>query len=91
MKTVHIETELPTDAGRVWDAMQHPASFSYVTRGVVGFPALAGRTDRMRAGDSGTGWLLLFHVVPLSRHTITLVEVDQATRTIRSRDRRSSC
>jgi hypothetical protein len=85
-RTVHIETELPTDVERVWDALRHPASFSYVTRGVVGFSALAGRTDVLWEGESGTGWLLLFHVIPLSRHTITIVEVDHATRTLRTEE-----
>lgn len=86
MRTVHIETELPTDADRVWDALRHPASFTYVCRGVLGVPALAGRTDVMWEGESGTGWLLLFHVIPLSRHTITIVDVDHSTRTLRTRE-----
>lgn len=86
MRTIHLETELPTDAERVWRALQHPASFTYVCRGLFGVPALAGRTEPMREGECGTGWLLLFHVVPFSRHTIHLVEVDEATRTMRSRE-----
>jgi hypothetical protein len=86
MRTVHVQTDLPTTADKVWQAMQHPTAFLYVTRGLFGFPALAGRTDPIRAGDHGTGWLLLFHVLPLSRHTIHVVEVDQATRTLRSRE-----
>jgi hypothetical protein len=86
MKMIHLETDLPTDADRVWEAMQQPAAFSYVCRGVIGFPALAGRTEPMREGECGTGWLLLFHVIPLSRHTIHVVAVDDATRTIRTRE-----
>lgn len=86
MRTIEIETDLPTDADRVWRAMQHPASFTYVCRGLLGIPALAGRTDPMREGEAGTGWLLLFHVIPLSHHTIELVEVDETTRTLRSRE-----
>jgi hypothetical protein len=86
MRTIHIETELPTDAEKVWRAMLHPASFTYVTRGVIGLPALAGRTEPFREGESGRGWLLLFHLIPLSRHTIHLVRVDHATRTLASRE-----
>jgi hypothetical protein len=86
VKTSHVETELPTDADRVWQAMQHPASFLYVTRGLFGFPALGGRTEPVRAGERGTGWLMLLHVLPLSRHTIQVEEIDQAHRTLRSRE-----
>jgi hypothetical protein len=84
MRTIHVETVLPTDAERVWEAMQHPASFLYVCRGLIGFPALNGRTAPIREGETGTGWMLLFHLIPLSRHTINVVEVDSGTRTIRS-------
>lgn len=86
MRTIRVETELPTNADKVWRALQHPASFSYVTRGLIGLPALTGRTEPLHTGESGSGWLLLFHVIPLWRHTIQLVDVDAATRTLRSRE-----
>ncbi|HEX4247611.1 MAG TPA: hypothetical protein VH008_07070 [Pseudonocardia sp.] len=86
MRTIRIETELPTGADRVFDALRHPASFNYVTRGVIGFPALAGRTEPYRDGERGRGWMLLFHVIPVHRHTIELVELDAASRTLRSRE-----
>lgn len=86
MRTVHMETELSTDAEQVWAAMQHPTSFTYVCRGVLGIPALVGRTAAMREGESGTGWLLLFHLIPLSRHTIHLVEINPDTKTLRSHE-----
>jgi hypothetical protein len=86
MKTIHVHTDLPTSADQVWHAMQHPAAFLYVTRGLFGFPALVGRTQPIQPGECGTGWLLLFHFIPMSRHTIHVVEVDQSTRTLRSRE-----
>jgi hypothetical protein len=86
VRTIHLETELPTSADKVWRAMCHPASFSYVTRGLIGIPALAGRTEPFHEGESGTAWLLLFHLIPLSRHTIHLASLDQATTTMRSRE-----
>lgn len=85
-QTIEITTELPTTADRVWDAMQHPASFLYVTRGLLGFPALAGRTDPLRVGETGSGWILALHVVPLHRHTIDIVAADERTRTIVSHE-----
>jgi hypothetical protein len=86
VKTIHLETELPTSADKVWHAMCHPASFTYVTRGLIGVPALAGRTESFRQGECGTGWLLLFHLIPLSRHTIRLASLDQGARTLCSRE-----
>lgn len=86
MKTIHVRTELPTTADAVWQAMRHPASFLYVTRGVLVFPVLAGRTAPFREDERGTGWLWLFHLIPFSRHTMHLVEVDQTTRTMRTRE-----
>jgi hypothetical protein len=86
VQIIHLETELPTSADKVWQAMCHPASFTYVLRGLIGVPALAGRTEPFREGESGTGWLLLFHLIPLSRHTICLASLDQASKTLRSRE-----
>lgn len=86
MKTIHLETELPTGADRVWEAMQYPGTFLYVTRGLFGFPALTGRTSRFRRSDQGSGRIVMFHVIPLWRHTLHLVELDDTTRTMRSRE-----
>jgi len=86
LRTIHVETHLPTDPEQVWHALLHPASFLYVSRGVLGVPALAGRTAPIREGECARGWLLLFHLIPISRHTIHVVEVDAATRTLRTRE-----
>lgn len=86
MRTVHVATILPTSADRVWAAMLSPATFLYVCKGLFSFPSLAGRTEPLRAGERGTGWLFAFHVVPAYRHTIEVIEVDQNTGTIRTRE-----
>lgn len=86
MRTVHVETILPTAADRVWSAMLSPATFLYVCKGLIGFPALAGRTEALSAGERGTGWLFAFHVIPAYRHTIEVIEVDPATGTIRTHE-----
>lgn len=86
MRTVHIETILPTEADKVWSAMLSPVTFLYVCKGLIGFPALAGRSEVLRAGERGTGWLFAFHVIPAYRHTIEVVEVDQANRTVRTHE-----
>ncbi len=86
MLTIRVETELPTDADRMWVALCHPASFNYVCRGLIGIPALVGRIEPMRPGEVGTAWLWLFHVVPFSHHTIEVIDVDQDARTVRTHE-----
>jgi hypothetical protein len=84
--TVALTTELAAPAPRVWGALQYPGTFLHVCRGVLGFPALEGRTDPFRVGEEGRGWLLLFHVIPLSIHRIRLVELDEHTMTMRTEE-----
>lgn len=86
MRTVHLETILPTSADRVWTAMLSPATFLYVCKGLFGFPALSGRSEPLRVGERGTGWLVAFHLVPAYRHTIEIVEVNEATKTVRTHE-----
>jgi hypothetical protein len=86
MQTIHLTTILPTGAERVWGAMQSPATFLYVCRGLFGVPALNGRSEPLRAGERGTAWLLAFHLIPVYRHTIEVIEVDDDNRTIRTHE-----
>lgn len=86
MRTVHIETILPTDADRVWPAMLSPVTFLYVCKGLLGFPALSGRSEPLYLGERGTGWLFAFHLIPAYRHTIEIVEVDHASKTLRTHE-----
>jgi hypothetical protein len=86
MRTIHLETILPTSAERVWYAMQSPATFLYVCKGLFGVPALAGRAEPLRPGERGTAWLFAFHLIPAYRHTIEVVEVDEPNQTIRTHE-----
>jgi len=38
MRTIHLETTLPTSADRVWRAMQSPVTFLYVCKGLFAVP-----------------------------------------------------
>lgn len=86
MRTIHLETILPTGAERVWYAMQSPVTFLYVCKGLFGAPALAGRAEPMRVGERGTAWGFAFHVIPAYQHTIEVAEVNDASRTIRTHE-----
>lgn len=86
MRTVHVETVLPTTADRVWPAMLSPATFLCVCKGLFGIPALTGRAEPLRLGERGTAWLFAFHVLPAYRHTIEIVEIDEAAGTVRTHE-----
>lgn len=86
MRTIHLETTLPTSADRVWRAMLSPVTFLYVCKGLLAMPALSGRAEPLHAGERGTGWLFAFQVVPAYRHTIEVIEVDEPTLTIRTHE-----
>jgi len=86
VQTIEVATELDAPAQSVWAAMQHPVSFLYVCRGLFSVPALAGRTAPFVEGESGSGWLFAFGLLPVWRHTIELVAVDASTMTMRSRE-----
>jgi len=87
MRTVRVESTLPAPADRVWEAMQHPATLLYLMRGVLGLPALAGRTDRLRQGEEASGWIFLLHVIPLHRHHFRVAKVDREAGLVRSEER----
>jgi hypothetical protein len=87
MSTIHVTSLLDAPAHRVWAALQSPATFLYVTKGLLGMPALAGRTDPWRPGEVVTGWLFLFHVVPFSHHRVQVMEIDHEAMTFRAHER----
>jgi ligand-binding SRPBCC domain-containing protein len=89
---IQVRSELPASVGAVWAALKRPETFLYVTRGVMGAPALKkqlaeGGIDGIRPGLEGAGRIFLFHVLPLHRHSVSVLEVDDETRTIRTTER----
>jgi hypothetical protein len=86
MTTIHLETDLDAGIDPVWDAMRRPATFLYVVRGLFSVPMLAGRTEPFDAGESGTAWLFVLHVLPAYRHTINVLSVDRDSHTIRTHE-----
>jgi hypothetical protein len=86
VRTIYLETILPTTADRVWSAMLSPVTFLYVCKGLFGFPALSGRSEPLRLGERGTGWLVAFHLIPAYRHTIEVIKVDEVTKTVRTHE-----
>ena len=87
MAIVDISTELAAPAAAVWAAVKTPAAFRTVTRGVITMPVLNGRDDTWHEGETVEGWVLLFGVLPFSRHHLKVADIDDADMTLRSQER----
>lgn len=87
MRTVSVATTLQAPADIVWPAAQTPHAFVHVAAGMLHFPA-AERIDRpWRTGDEVHGWILLFGVVPFSKHYLAVESIDDERRVIVSDER----
>lgn len=86
MHTLTLTRTVPLDApaALVWDAVRTPQAFRTVTRGVLRFPAIAGRADEWREGEQVVGLTWLFGVVPFNRHHLTVTRIDHERRTLTS-------
>lgn len=83
--TINRSTTLDATADRVWQAVTTPAAFRLVTRGLIRWQgAPRWRTEPWREGESLTGLLVIFGVLPLSRHTITMERIDHDCRELQS-------
>lgn len=82
--TITRTTELDAPASAVWDAVRTPAAFVEVTRGLLRYPAVEGRSDAWREGEIVSGRLWLVGVLPIGRHTIRVARIDTAQRTLTS-------
>lgn len=83
MTTVTVTTDLEAPADTVWATVQTTEAFEHVTRGLVSLPAIRD-LDQFREGATISGTLRLFGVIPISRHRITLDQVDPVRRRLRT-------
>ena len=56
--------------------MLRPATMLYALHGLLDFPDLKDRHSPIVEGESGTGWVRLFHLVPFARWSINVHTVD---------------
>jgi len=87
MVIVDRSSRLEAPAEAVWAAVKTPAAFRTVTRRLMTMPAIAARSDEWREGEVVVGWVFLFGFFPFSRHHLHVSEVNEVTRTLRSRER----
>lgn len=80
MVTVRIATELDAPADLVWAAVRTPQAFVHVAGVWLRYPP-AERLERpWQVGDRLEGWVLALGLVPVSRHRLEIVDIDDATR-----------
>ncbi len=76
--------DLDAPASAVWDAVRTPTAFRAVTRGLLRYPPVEGRADAWQQGETVSGRLWLFGMLPLSRHTIRIARIDPSQLTLTS-------
>ena len=86
MAEVERSTLLEAPADAVWAAVKTPAAFQTVTRRLLAMPVIRGRQDQWCKGETVVGWVFLFGFLPFSRHHLHIASIDDATRTLRSRE-----
>ena len=82
MKSITVETTLNAPAHAVWSAVQRPEAFVHVAGAILRFPAAERHAGPWSVGDEIRGWLFLFRVVPLTRHTLRVVDIDHDAMTL---------
>lgn len=86
MALVDRSTELPASADAVWEAVKTPRAFRFVTRGTLVMPVIRSREENWREDETVVGWVLLFGIIPFSRHNLHVRRIDDSTRTLSSRE-----
>jgi hypothetical protein len=86
MAVVDLHSELQASAPAVWSAVKTPAAFRRVTRGLLAMPAIQHRESTWEVGETVVGWVFLFGFIPFSRHTLHISVIDDAARTLSSRE-----
>jgi hypothetical protein len=82
MKSITIESTLDAPADVVWSVVQRPEAFVHVAGAMLRYPAAERHGGPWRQGDETVGWLFLFRLIPFSRHTIRVFDIDHDAMTL---------
>lgn len=86
MAIIERSTTLEASADAVWAAVKTPAAFRAVTRRLLTIPVIRDRHDEWQEGETVVGWVFLFGLLPFARHHLHVAQIDESTRTLRSRE-----
>lgn len=79
-------TELLAPADKVWTQAKRASTLAHVARGLLGVRAPGGLPALWREGESVRVRLWLFHVIPLWRHEIEILRVDERELALETRE-----
>jgi hypothetical protein len=86
MARIDRSTTLAAPAPAVWEAVKTPEAFRFVTRRIMSMPAIRRRQAPWREGETVTGWVFLFAVIPFSKHSIHVAQIDDGAMTMSSNE-----
>ncbi len=86
MTIVDRSTTLTAAAASVWEAVKTPHAFRFITRGILTMPAIRDRELPWQEGETITGWVFLFGIVPFSKHRLHVARIDDAAMTLSSQE-----
>lgn len=84
---ISVESILPCPASVAFEAALQPATFIYVTLGMLGMPALCGRELPFEIGETVSGRIFLGNLIPLWGHEIEIVDIDPESYQLVSHER----
>ena len=87
MRSITVETTLDAPPDVIWATVQRPEAFVHVAGAMLRYPVAERHQGPWRVGDMVTGWLFLLRLIPFSRHTIEVADIDEEARTIRTEER----
>ena len=72
-----IQTELPSSAEKVWQALLKRDTFLYITRGMLSFRRADQWPEVFQEGVEIETRLVFFHLIPGWKHRLRVVKVDE--------------
>ena len=82
-----MESVLACPAAVAFEAVLQPATFSYVSLGLLGMPAICGREEPFSEGERISGRLFLGNLVPMWVHEMHIVSIDREALQLVSHER----
>ncbi|MGD8244871.1 MAG: hypothetical protein PVI63_06740 [Anaerolineae bacterium] len=81
-----IQTELPSPAEKVWQALLKRDTFLYITRGMLGFQGADQWPEVFGEGLEIETRLVFLHLIPGWKHRLRVVRIDEEKREMASEE-----
>ena len=81
---VTFSTILEADADTAWRIVKQTSTFHYVARGLLGWAGTAEMPEEWQEGYEVQGRLVLFHFLPVWRHHLRIISVNDTKHEIKT-------